>query len=90
MAGFDNAPASFYADANLLFIPSARYPESQLKRPLFGVSYNSKLRSPKSANHNVRLANLVDLNRTVLFQESGYKTLALAIVQERQLLQKVT
>ena len=33
---------------------------------------------------------VVDDSVTVLFQESGYKTLALAIVQERQLLQKVT
>lgn len=33
---------------------------------------------------------VADDSVTVLFQESGYKTLALAIVQERQLLQKVT
>ncbi|MEX2315442.1 MAG: RecQ family ATP-dependent DNA helicase, partial [Thermomicrobiales bacterium] len=32
---------------------------------------------------------IVDDSVTVLFQESGYKTLALAIVQERDLLQKV-
>jgi len=32
---------------------------------------------------------IVDDSVTVLFNESGYKTLALAIVQERQLLQKV-
>ena len=32
---------------------------------------------------------VADDSITVLFQESGYKTLALAIVQERQLLQKV-
>jgi prepilin-type N-terminal cleavage/methylation domain-containing protein len=71
LADYANAPASFYEKANLLFHPTARYPDSRMGRPYFAVSYNSKLRSPKSANHNVRLANLVDLNRTVLFQESG-------------------
>ncbi len=33
---------------------------------------------------------VVEDSVTVLFQESGYKTLALTVVQERQLLQKVT
>jgi type II secretory pathway pseudopilin PulG len=71
LADYADAPANFYEEKDLLYLPTAKYPDSRMNRPLFAVSYNSKLRSPKKGSHDVRLNNIVKPAQTVLFQESG-------------------
>ena len=74
LADFAEQPDAFYEKANLLFIPAAMYPkdrEERNKRPLFAVSMNSKLRVKELSDRAVRLVNMDNPARTVIFQESG-------------------
>jgi type II secretory pathway pseudopilin PulG len=74
-------PAAFYTKENLLFLPGAEYPVGNVKlvKPLFAIGINSKLQrkvvadGPGSGKIKgpVRLNNITNPSRTVLFLERG-------------------
>ena len=68
-ADFAGMPQEFYGKSNLLFVAAAKYPKDKLNRPYFAMAMNSKLRTDEG--RNVRLVNMQQPARTVIFQESG-------------------
>jgi prepilin-type N-terminal cleavage/methylation domain-containing protein len=69
----------FYNKSNVLFIPAAKYPAVKAARPYFAVALNEKLYPKRSggdasdgnANSGVRVQNMVQASRTVVFFENG-------------------
>jgi prepilin-type N-terminal cleavage/methylation domain-containing protein/prepilin-type processing-associated H-X9-DG protein len=68
-ADFAGMPQAFYEKSNLLFVAAAKYPKDKINRPYFAMSMNSKLRTDQV--RNVRLVNMQQPAKTVIFQESG-------------------
>ena len=68
-ADFAGMPQAFYGKSNLLFVAAAKYPKDEINRPYFAMAINSKLRTDEV--RNVRLVNMQQPARTVIFQESG-------------------
>lgn len=68
-ADFAEMPQAFYGKSNLLFVAAAKYPKDKIDRPYFAMAMNSKLRSDEVPD--VRLVNMQQQARTVIFQESG-------------------
>ena len=68
---FATHKAAFYTKENLLYVPAATYPSTKLSAPLFAVSFCSKLYSSGTDASVVRLQNIQEPARTVIFQESG-------------------
>ena len=72
------AREEFYNKNNLLFIPAAKYPTDKASHPYFAIAMNEKLfpkrtASPDGASStaSVRLQNMQQATRTVVFFESG-------------------
>ena len=74
-ADFATTPQAFYTKENLLFLPGAVYPTTNVRliKPLFPIGINSKLqrRSPDGSKISPRLNNITNPGRTVLFLERG-------------------
>ncbi len=70
-------PRGFYTKANILFVPGARYPQSdsRLERPLFAIAMNSRLqrKNEKGDKADLRLSQVIQPSRTVLLFEQGLK-----------------
>lgn len=70
-----NDPRAFYTKDNLLYLPGATYPENDKKlvRPLFAVAINTKLQRKDEGGKKppLRMANIAEPARTVLFLEQG-------------------
>jgi len=68
-------PANFYTKDNLLFLPGAVYPTTDVKliKPLYAIGINSKLqrRSAEGTKGAVHINNITNPVRTVLFLERG-------------------
>jgi len=75
VADFASAPREFYTKVNPLYLPGARYPETdkRLVKPLFAFAINGKLQRRDSDGRKTRLkASMVsNAARTVLFLEQG-------------------
>jgi prepilin-type N-terminal cleavage/methylation domain-containing protein len=66
--------AAFYSKDNVLFLPGAVYPEGKkLAKPYFAIAINTKLhRKDKDGKKtDLRLANIQNPGRTVIFIEQG-------------------
>jgi prepilin-type N-terminal cleavage/methylation domain-containing protein len=67
--------AAFYTKDNLLYLPGAIYPTTNVKlvKPLFAIGINSKLqrRSAEGTKGSVHINNITSPARTVLFLERG-------------------
>ncbi len=68
---FATRKADFYTKRNLLYVPAAAYPSTKLSLPLFAVSFCSKLYVSGTDASTMRLQNIPEPARTVIFQESG-------------------
>jgi prepilin-type N-terminal cleavage/methylation domain-containing protein len=73
---YAKAPHQFYTRENLLFLPGAKYPETDKKlvRPLFAIAINTKLQRKDESGHKspLRLPNITaDNSRVALFIEQG-------------------
>ena len=68
-ADFAEKPQAFYEKSNLFFVAAAKYPKEKIDRPYFAMAMNSKLRIKEAPD--VRLVNMQQPARTVIFQESG-------------------
>ena len=69
-------PQAFYSKENLLFLPAAPYPESdrRLSRPIFAIAINTKLQRKKDGpEKSVKMQQITNPSRTVLFLEQGLK-----------------
>ena len=76
VAQYASNPQAYYSKENLLFLPGAKYPESEKKlaAPLFALAINSKLqKKSETGDKSARLSQLANPARTVLFLESGIK-----------------
>jgi prepilin-type processing-associated H-X9-DG protein len=75
VADYALSPRAFYTKENILFLPGAKYPESDKKliKPLFAIAINSRLqrRDEDGNKPPVRRAQISDPARTVLFLENG-------------------
>lgn len=86
VADYATTPRDFYSKDNLLFMPGAKYPESdkKLKEPLFAIAINTKL-SRKNKESGIKEPGKITLvlrpSRTVMFLEQGIpgETKALAV-----------
>ncbi len=72
---FATSPRDFYTKANLIWLPGAKYPESdkKLKEPLFAIAINTKL-SQKDASGTKeppKMSMVQRPSRTVMFLEQG-------------------
>lgn len=65
----------YYTKQNILFLPGAIYPEGdkKLTHPLFAIAINTKLqrRDEEGKKAPLRMANIAEPSRTVLFLEQG-------------------
>lgn len=72
---FSNDPRAFYTDANPIYVPGAKYPESdkKLAKPLFAIAINTKLqrKNEDGDKPRLRLPNIAEQSQTVLFLEQG-------------------
>jgi prepilin-type processing-associated H-X9-DG protein len=72
---FASSPREFYRPDNLLYLPNARYPNSdkRLRRPYFAVAFNSKLRRKDmiERGEKVKLSQMEFPSRIVVLLESG-------------------
>jgi prepilin-type N-terminal cleavage/methylation domain-containing protein len=73
--------SAFYQKDNILFLPGAKYPESnRTVKPYFAIAYNTKLHRKDPSQEDsgssggkpvVRMANILQPLRTVVFLEQG-------------------
>ena len=90
VAQYASNPQAYYSKENLLFLPGAKYPESEKKlvAPLFAIAINTKLqRKDKSKEgtteeKSARLSQITNPARTVLFLEQGLKNEDKAMKQQ--------
>ena len=77
VAQYASNPQAYYSKENLLFLPGAKYPESEKKlvAPLFAIAINTKLQRTDKATgeKSARLSQITNPTRTVLFLEQGIK-----------------
>ena len=76
VAQYATNPQSFYSKENLLFLPGAKYPETdkKLAAPIFAIAINTKLQRKSDAGEkSARLSQIANPARTVLFLEQGIK-----------------
>jgi prepilin-type N-terminal cleavage/methylation domain-containing protein len=75
VADLADSPREFYTKANPLYLPGAKYPDSDKKlvKPLFAFAINGKLQQKDAEGKKARLksSNISDPSRTVLFLEQG-------------------
>ncbi len=68
-------PRDFYDKQNLLFLPGAKYPETDKKlvKPLFAVAINSKLQRKNEDDEKLplKMSMITHPSQTVLFLEQG-------------------
>jgi prepilin-type processing-associated H-X9-DG protein len=77
--------AAFYTKDNPLYVPGAPYPtnDTRLVRPIFAVSFNRRLeRKSVEGSKDVRLSDVANPNRTVLFLEEGLPKEARTVVTQ--------
>jgi hypothetical protein len=75
----------FYHSSNLLFVPGADYPiKRQLARPYFGIAINTKLQRKNADGRktDLKLSDIVNPARTVLFMEQGLPGEARSMAQQ--------
>lgn len=85
VAQYASNPQAYYSKENLLFIPGAKYPESEKKlaAPLFAIAINTKLqRKSETGDKTARLSQITNPARTVLFLEQGIKGEEKAMAQQ--------
>lgn len=76
VALYASDPREFYSKENVLFLPGAQYPDSdrRLARPLFAIAINTKLQRKKDGpEKSVKIQQIANPSRTVLFLEQGLK-----------------
>lgn len=78
VADFSSSPQAYYSKENILFLPAAKYPETdrRLAQPLFAIAINSRLQRKDRVTGEkpaVRLSAIAQPSRTVLFLEQGLK-----------------
>ena len=75
VADYASSPRAFYTKENPLFLPGAKYPDSdkKLTKPLFAIAINTKLQRKDSEGKKGKLKRAMITNpaRTVLFMEQG-------------------
>lgn len=75
---YAKTPREFYTKQNFLFLPGATYPEGDKKlvMPFFAIAINTKLqtRGKNDEKPPVKLAQLMNASKTVLFLEQGLPT----------------
>ena len=76
VAQYASNPQAFYSKENILFLPAAKYPETdkKLAAPMFAIAINTKLqRKDANKEKSVRMVQISNPARTVLFLEQGLK-----------------
>lgn len=72
---FSLTPRDFYSKQNILFLPGARYPESDRKlvNPLFAIAMNTKIQrtDEDGKKRTPKITQITNPARTVLFLEQG-------------------
>lgn len=72
---FASTPRDYYTKENLLFLPGAKYPETDRKlvNPLFAIAMNTKLQrtDEDGKKSTVKMTQITNPSRTVLFLEQG-------------------
>ena len=84
---FGAAPREYYTKRNLLFLPGAKYPETdgKLIQPLFAIAINTKLSRRDVATgvkEPARLTTVASPSRTIAFLEQGLPKEKRAMVQQ--------
>lgn len=79
-------PQAFYSKENILFVPGAKYPETdkKLASPLFAIAINSRLQRKDVGGEKgpTRFTQITNPSRTVLFLENGLKGEPKAMAQQ--------
>ncbi|HZJ15456.1 MAG TPA: hypothetical protein VFD27_10415, partial [Chthoniobacteraceae bacterium] len=78
-------PQAFYSEENILFLPGAHYqaPTIKLARPYFAIAINAKLWGKNEEGKKpVKLAQITNPARTVLFLEQGLPGEVKAMAQQ--------
>lgn len=76
VAQYASNPQAFYSRENILFLPAAKYPETdkKLSAPMFAIAINTKLqRKSDVGEKSARMSQISNPARTVLFLEQGLK-----------------
>ena len=76
VAQYASNPQAFYSKENILFLPAAKYPETdkKLAAPMFAIAINTKLqRRSDTGEKSARMSQISNPARTVLFLEQGLK-----------------
>lgn len=72
---YASIPRDFYDKGNILWLPGAKYPDSDKKlvKPLFAIAINTKLqrRNDDDEKPPLKMSMITDPSRTVLFLEQG-------------------
>lgn len=83
---FATSPRDFYTKANLVFLPGAKYTESdkKLTGPLFAIAVNTKLSQKDSTGvkEPAKMSMVLRPARTVMFLEQGLPTEPKAMPQQ--------
>jgi prepilin-type N-terminal cleavage/methylation domain-containing protein/prepilin-type processing-associated H-X9-DG protein len=70
-------PQAFYSKENILYLPAAKYPETdkKLAAPMFAIAINSRLQRKDASGEKspTRISQITQPSRTVLFLEQGLK-----------------
>ena len=85
VAQYATTPQSYYSKENILFLPGAKYPETdkKLTAPLFAIAINTKLqRKSETGEKSARMSQISNPVRTVLFLEQGIKGETKAMKQQ--------
>lgn len=86
VAQYADNPQGFYTKENILYLPGAKYPSSDKKlvEPLFAIAINTKLQRKDATGIKVgvRLNQIPEPARTVLFFENGLKGETRAMKQQ--------
>jgi len=71
---YASAPATFYADENLLYLPGANYPDKKkIINPQFAIAFNTKLQrnDENGQKQRTKMEQINQPARTVAFLEQG-------------------
>ena len=87
VAEFGATPREYYSKRNLLFLPGAKYPETdgKLIQPLFAIAINTKLSRRDVATgvkEPARFTSVASPSRTIAFLEQGLPKEKRAMVQQ--------
>lgn len=85
VADYASSPSEFYTPANVLYVPGADYPEKRkLEQPYFAIAMNTKLqrKNADGIKQDLKLSDIVNPSRTVLFLEQGLPGEARSMAQQ--------